>query len=184
MPNFDHPTIPLIKSQFANRKLIATEFRGQTTVVVEKKDLHAIMKFLRDDDKCQYDLLSDVIGVDYLNYPKSTGPQGRFAVVYNLLSTSLNNRIFIKVLLDPTVDTRGIEEDPGLHVDTVTDLWPGAEWTEREVFDMLGIRFDGHPDLRRILLWENYPAYPLRKDYPVKGRGEREAYEVTQRDSA
>ena len=67
---------------------------------------------------------------------------------------------------------------------TVTDLWPGAEWMEREVYDMLGIRFTGHPDLRRILTWEKYPAHPLRKDYPVKGRGEREDYRVVDRDSA
>ena len=76
------------------------------------------------------------------------------------------------------------EPDPALHLESVTDLWPGGEWTEREVYDMFGILFDNHPDLRRILLWESYPAFPLRKDYPVTGRGEREQYAVINRDSA
>ena len=91
------------------------------------------------------------------------GPLARFAVVYNLLSHQHNTRLFVKVFLDPSRDTSGIESDPALHLPTVTDLWPGAEWNEREVFDMFGIRFDGHPDLRRILLWEEYPAHPDRK---------------------
>ncbi|HEX7009490.1 MAG TPA: NADH-quinone oxidoreductase subunit C, partial [Phycisphaeraceae bacterium] len=144
------------------------------------------LRFLRDDPACAYDYLSDVTGVDYLNYPglPAQGPRGRFAVVYNLVSTRDNRRLLVKVYLDPSLDTHGAEDDPALHLPTVTDLWPGAEWMEREVFDMFGIRFDGHPDLRRILLWESYPAHPLRKDYPVTGRGEREDYRVIHRESA
>ena len=75
------------------------------------------------------------------------------------------------------------EPDPALEIDSVTDLWPGAEWPEREVFDMFGIRFRNHPDLRRILTWEEFPAHPLRKDYPLRGRGERETYKVVDRES-
>jgi len=192
-PNLDHPTLPLIKAAFDGRKLFATEFRGETTLVVAKEDLHEVLAFLRHNEACVYDFLSDVTGVDYLNYPKprvspEDMPTGRFAVVYNLYGTGHNGpeskRLFIKVMLDPSLPTDGIEDDPTLHIPTVTDLWPGAEWMEREVFDMLGVHFDAHPDHRRILTWEKYPAHPLRKDYPVKGRGEREDYRVIERDSA
>ncbi|HCT45194.1 MAG TPA: NADH-quinone oxidoreductase subunit C, partial [Phycisphaerales bacterium] len=165
-----------------NAKLRASEFREQPTLVVEPSDLHAIMKFLRDDEECQYNFLSDVVGIDYLNYPAKM--PGRFAVVYNLCAYSRDDRFFVKVFLDPSLPTDGIENDPALVVDSVCDLWPGAEWTEREVFDMFGIRFANHPDLRRILLWEDYPAHPLRKDYPLRGRGERESYRVVDRTSS
>ena len=89
----------------------------------------------------------------------------------------------MKTYLDPSIDTSGIEPDPALELDSVTDIWPGAEWREREVYDMFGIRFTGHPDLRRILTWEDFPAHPLRKDYPLRGRGEREMYKVMERDA-
>ena len=185
-PNLDHPSLPIVKEQFGDIRLLAAEFRGETTLVVPRDHLHDVLSFLRDDPGCAYDFLSDITGIDYLNYPASTreGPAGRFGVVYNLVSTTSNRRLFIKVLLDPSIDTSGIEPDPALHLPTATDLWPGAEWTEREVFDMFGIRFDGHPDLRRILTWETYPAHPLRKDYPLRGHGEREEFRVVERDSA
>jgi NADH-quinone oxidoreductase subunit C len=180
----EHPTLTRLKSAFAAQGLRAAEFGGQTTIVVPKDRLHDVLRFLRDDADCAYDLLSDVCGVDYLNYPGAEKLPGRFAVVYNLVSTRHNRRIFIKVHLEPTLDTHGIADDPALHLPTAFDLWPGAEWNEREVFDMFGIRFDGHPDLRRILLWEDYPAHPLRKDYPIEGRGERESYRILNRQSA
>lgn len=185
-PNLDHPTLPLVKNAFPNAKLFATEFRGLTTLVVPKDDFHAVMAFLRDDGDCRYNFLSHVTCVDYLNYPKSDqpGPGGRFGVVYNLASYTSGLRLIVKVFLDPTRDTHGIETDPALSLPTVCDLWPGAEWTEREVYDMFGITFENHPDLRRILMWEEYPAHPLRKDYPVIGRGEREHYTVVDRETA
>ncbi len=186
-PNLDHPTLPLVKQAFPDRRFYASEFRGETTLVVDRTHLHELMRFLRDEPACAYDFLSDIVGIDYLRYPAGDtgdGPAGRFAVVYNLVSTTHNRRLFVKTLLEPTLDTTGTADDPALHVDSVCDLWPGAEWTEREVFDMFGIRFDGHPDLRRILLWEAYPAFPLRKDYPLRGRGEREEYRIIDRESA
>ncbi|MEM9791173.1 MAG: NADH-quinone oxidoreductase subunit C [Planctomycetota bacterium] len=186
-PSLDHPTLPLVKQAFPGRRLLATEYRGVTTLIVEPADLHEVLAFLKDDDGCRYDFLSDVACADYLNYPGNDAPnrpRGRFGVVYNLVSTRDNRRLLIKAFLDPSLDTAGIEDDPALHLPTCTDLWPGAEWRERECFDMFGIRFDGHPDLRRILTWEHYPAHPLRKDYPVRGRGERETYAVIDRDTA
>lgn len=193
MPNLDHPILPHIKEAFPEAKLFATEFRGETTLVVEVAILHELLAFLKTDERCGYDLLSHITGVDYLRYPKPKNapeamPTGRFGVVYNLLATGTTGpespRLFIKVLLDPSLPTDGIEEDPQLVLPSATDIWAGAEWMEREVFDMFGIRFTDHPDLRRILTWESYPAHPLRKDYPVKGRGEREDYRVVDRDSA
>jgi NADH-quinone oxidoreductase subunit C len=180
--NLDHPSFKIIKDRFPGKRLRATEFRGQSTLIVEKADLKEVMAFLKSDPRTAYDFLSDVGGVDYLNYPAKT--PGRFSVFYNLVSTGSGLRLFVKVFLDPSLPTDGIDHDPALHIPTVTDLWPGAEWSEREVFDMFGIRFDGHPDLRRILTWEAYPAHPLRKDYPLRGRGEREAYRVIDRTDA
>ncbi|MCA9297322.1 MAG: NADH-quinone oxidoreductase subunit C, partial [Phycisphaerales bacterium] len=123
---------------------------------------------------------SDVAGIDYLGYPAEQ--PGRFALVYMLLSHEHNRRLTVKTYLNPSLDTSGIERDPALVVDSVTDIWPAAEWREREAFDMFGIQFRNHPDLRRILTWEDYPAHPLRKDYPLRGRGEREHFRVIDRD--
>ena len=181
-PNLDHPTFTVVKEAFPGKKFRATEFRGQSTLIVEPADLHEVMVFLKSDSRTDYNFLSDVAGIDYLNYPAKQ--IGRFAVVYNLISFARDDRFFVKAYLDPSRPTDGIDEDPALYLDSVTDIWPGAEWPEREVFDMLGIRFRNHPDLRRILLWEDYPAHPLRKDYPLRGRGEREQYKVIDRTSA
>jgi NADH-quinone oxidoreductase subunit C len=178
----DHPTLPVLKASFPDAKFLASEFRGQTTVVVPRERLKDVCRVLRDDPQCAYDMLTDVTAVDYLNYPARQ--PGRFAVLWQLASYSKELRLRLKVYLDPSVDTSGIEPDPELVVDTVTDIWPGAEWLEREVFDMFGIRFKGHPDLRRILLWKDFPGHPLRKDYPLRGRGEREQHRVMARDSA
>lgn len=177
----EHPVFKVVKEQFPLKKLRGTEFRGQATLIVEPKDLHEVMAFLKTDPRCAFNFLSDVVGIDYLNYPAKM--PGRFAVVYNLLSFSRDDRFFVKVHVEPTLPTDGTLDDPALRVDSVCDLWSGAEWPEREVFDMFGIRFTNHPDLRRILLWESYPAHPLRKDYPVRGRGEREQYRVVDRTS-
>jgi len=176
------PVLAAIKERFASAKLRATHFRGQTTLIVEPSDLHAIMACLRDDDRCGFNFLSDVTAVDYLDYPAKT--PGRFAVIYNLVSIARDDRLLVKTFLDPSIPTDGIVEDPALWVDSVCDLWPGAEWTEREVFDMFGIRFRNHPDLRRILTWEEYPGHPLRKDYPLRGRGERDNFGVVDRSTS
>ena len=168
-----------VKTAFAGAALAGTEFQGMSTLVVEPKDLHAVLAYLKGTQG--YGFCSDVGGIDYLNYP---APQpGRFAVFYNLICFERDERFFVKTYLNPSLPTDGIVEDPALWIDSACDLWPGCEWPEREVFDMFGIRFRNHPDLRRILTWEAYPAHPLRKDYPVRGRGEREAYQIVDRSS-
>ena len=180
-PRADHPDLPRVKQAFPTARFQATEFRGQTTLVVDRASAHDVLRFLHDDADCGYDFLCDVTAADYLDYPVEVG--GRFAVVWVLKNLESGRRLLVKTWLEPTVDTEGIAEDPGLEVDSVCDIWPGAEWMEREVFDMFGIRFRNHPDLRRILLWKDYPAHPLRKDYPLRGRGEREHYAVLDRDA-
>ncbi len=180
-PNLDHSTFAAVKEAFAGKTLRGTEFRGLSTLIVEPADLHAVMTFLRQDPRCDYDFLSDVVGLDYLDYPAPT--PGRFGVAYILCSYARTDRFCVKTHVDPSMPTEGIDEDPALVLDSVTDIWPGAEWPEREVFDMFGVRFRNHPDLRRILTWKDYPAHPLRKDYPLRGRGERESYRVVDRTS-
>lgn len=184
-PHLDHPTFGFVREKFAapsGKKFHATEFRGLSTLIVSPPDLHEVMAFLKNDPRTSYNFLADIAGIDYLGYPAEM--PGRFALVYNLISFDRDDRFFVKVFLNPSIPTDGIVEDPALYVDSVTDLWAGAEWIEREAFDMFGIRFRNHPDLRRILTWEAFPGHPLRKDYPLRGRGEREMYQVINRTSA
>ena len=181
-PRLDHPTLPAVKAAFGDVKLQATEFRGQAALIVPPAHLHRVLRFLRDDPQCDYNFLSDVTAADYLNYPAAQ--PGRFAVIYLLSSFAFNRRLTVKTYLNPSIETSGIDVDPALEVDSACDIWPGAEWREREVYDMFGIRFRNHPDLRRILTWKDYPAHPLRKDYPLRGRGEREMYRVMEKNAA
>src|SRR5581483_4121071 len=151
----NHPALQPLKAKFPDVKFLAGEFRDMVTVVVPRENILAVAKFLHDDPAMQYDMLAEVNGVDYLNYPGATH---RFGVNYGLTSISNNKRLWLKVFLDPEHDTspgtaprdEKVNEagDPGLKVDSVCSLWAGAEWMEREVYDMLGIIFVGHPDLR------------------------------------
>lgn len=143
----------------------------QLFVVLPAERLLEVMRFLRDDPRTRFEQLTDVTCVDYLEYP---GAADRFAVIYALLSLTHNHRLWVKVFVN----------DPDPRVPSVTGLWQGANWPEREVFDLFGITFDGHPDLRRILTPEQFVDHPLRKDYPLRGRGEREALPQISRDSA
>jgi len=180
--DIDHPTLRRVKAAFPEVKLKAAMFRGQTTLIVPPGEVHRVMRYLHDDPECDYNFLSDVTAVDYLGYPAET--PGRFAVIYLLISHTHERRLTVKTHLDPTIDTSGIEPDPALELESVTGIWRGAEWREREVYDMYGIRFRNHPDLRRILTWKDFPAHPMRKDFPLRGRGEREMYKVARRDEA
>ncbi|MDY6862097.1 MAG: NADH-quinone oxidoreductase subunit C [Thermodesulfobacteriota bacterium] len=146
-------TIEKLKDQFKESILDVTEFRGETTVKAKKQDIVKISRLLHDDPELSYDYLSDVVGVDYL------GNKPRFEVVYHLYSITNNTRLRVKVDVD--------EKDP--KVDTVTTIWRSADWPERECYDLFGIKFNHHPDLRRILLPDEWNGHPLRKDYPLKG---------------
>ncbi len=143
---------------------------GQYWIRVEPAELLEVMRFLRDDPRCRFDFLCDVTCVDYLNFPDA---EDRFGVIYALVSTVHNHRLWVKVFVN----------DPDPEVPSVTGIWRGAEWPEREVYDLFGIRFKGHPDLRRILCPDWFTCHPLRKDYPLTGRGEREQFEIVYRDS-
>lgn len=146
-----------------------SEFRGQQRVVVPRELLAECMAALRNE--YQFDLLVDVTCVDYLNYRDATD---RFGLVYQLASTVTNARLTVRVMLN----------EPELSVPSMRSLWETANWLERETFDMFGIEFEGHGDLRRILMPEAFAAYPLRKDYPLQGRGERHNFPVLRRGQA
>ena len=176
----EHPALEPLKAKFPEVKFFVGEFRDMVTVIVPREAIVQVCAYLRDDPALRYDMLAELNGVNYLNYP---GTAHRFGVNYGLTSVSNSNRIWLRVYLDPTLDTAPgtalrnedvvQKGDPGLKIDSVTGVWPGAEWLEREVYDMLGIIFVGHPDLRRILTWNGYGSHPLRKDYPLRGIGER-----------
>lgn len=142
----------------------------QIYVRVSAARLLEVMRFLRNDSRCRYEQLCDLTCVDYSDFPKA---RDRYGVIYSLLSLSRNHRLWVKCFAN----------DPDPEVPSVCDVWKGAEWLEREVWDLFGVRFAGHPDLRRIMTWEDFAAHPLRKDYPLRGRGEREDYPVLTRDS-
>ncbi len=147
----------MIEEKFAGQVLAATSHAGQVGVLVKKEMIRDICLYLRDDPSLRMDHLADLTAVDYSRYPGDTGP--RFEVVYNLISTVHRHRIRVKA--------RVTEDDP--RIDSVSSIWQTANWHERETFDLMGVRFDGHPDLRRILLPEDWEGHPLRKEYPLKG---------------
>jgi NADH-quinone oxidoreductase subunit C len=127
---------------------------GDATAVVDAARIAEVMRFLRDTREIELDMLVDLTAVDYL------GEEPRFEVVYHLYSVGRNHRLRVKAR---------VPEEPA-EIDTVTGLWSSANWMEREVYDMYGIRFRGHPDLRRLLLYEEFEGHPLRKDYPKEKR--------------
>jgi NADH-quinone oxidoreductase subunit C len=128
--------------------------QGDATVMIRPESLRSVMEFLKNDPRLQFNLLVDITAVDYL------GRKPRFEVVYHLLSIGHKRRLRIKLRLDGN--------DPA--VESMAGLWGSADWLEREVWDMFGIRFAGHPNLKRILMYEEFEGHPLRKDYPMRKR--------------
>ena len=145
---------------------------GEVTVVIDSAKYHSAMEVLRDSKTLRFDQLIDICGVDYSGYGEGTWRGRRFAVVAHLLSIIHNWRIRVRVFaLD---DVKPV-------ISSVTDIWPAANWFEREAFDMFGIEFDGHPDPRRILTDYDFVGYPFRKDFPVSGYVEMRYDEVEKR---
>ena len=133
--------------------------RGDHTAVVERGGIGDVLRYCRDEADLRFDMLMDLTAVDYLKYPgREDG--ARFEVVYHLYSVPHNHRLRLKAPVE--------EDDPV--VPSAVPLWAAADWFEREVWDMFGIRFEGHPDLRRILLYEEFVGHPLRKDYRINKR--------------
>ncbi|MHC4778816.1 MAG: NADH-quinone oxidoreductase subunit C [Planctomycetota bacterium] len=147
------------------------DYRGQACVVVDPGKITEVLRFLKEDPEMGYNMMVDVTSVDYSAYPKEM--EGRFAVVYHLWSIERKRRIRVKSFL----------RDEFPRMDTAADLYDTANWGEREVYDLMGIGFDGHPDLRRIMLPETFEGHPLRKEYPLEGRGERHDFEKYDPDS-
>ncbi len=146
--------LKLLKERFPEALLETSLPQGDATAVVHPEQLTQIMAFLKDDERLLFNVLVDMTAVDYM------GRNPRFDVVYHLLSIPFTRRLRIKVPVENGQAT----------VDTVSHIWSSANWLEREVWDMFGIRFKGHPDLRRILLYDEFQGHPLRKDYPIRKR--------------
>ncbi|PYV19716.1 MAG: NADH-quinone oxidoreductase subunit C [Acidobacteria bacterium] len=146
--------LELLREKFPEDVLEGSTLRRENTAVIRREALIPVVEFLRNDSRLEFDLLIDLTAVDYL------GRRPRFDVVYHLLSLSGNRRIRLKVRVD-----EGDAEVPSLSAH-----WGCADWLEREVWDMFGIRFTGHPNLKRLLMYEEFRGHPLRKDYPIQRR--------------
>ena len=160
-------TLDALKAAFPT--VAMSEFREQTRAVVSQAEVYDALEFLRDDRG--FELLVDVTCIDYLAFRDA---EHRFGLVYLITNLETNERLTVRCFLD----------EPNVTVPSVVPLWEGANWLEREVYDMFGIEFEGHPDLRRILLPDEFTAFPLRKDYPMQGRGERHNFPVLRRNMA
>jgi NADH-quinone oxidoreductase subunit C len=154
-----NPSAAAIASAFPGAVLKSEVVWGETTVYVDGAGLHDIMRWLRNDSSQRYDYLSDVTAVEHRDF------EAPIEVVWHVRSIPFRRFLRVKVLL---------QKNRPLSVPSVWDIWKGADWLERECYDMFGIQFEGHPDLRRILMWEQYrEGFPLRKDFPLRGRFSR-----------
>jgi NADH-quinone oxidoreductase subunit C len=165
--NIQPPADPVAaaKDRFGDDILHAKEFAGETTIVVAPENIPAVMKFMKETPGLIYNFLSDISAVDYYPNDYGAGYDGenspfrpeRFGIAYHLYSMLYNRRIRIK--------TFAMEEDPV--VPTITDIWLGADWLEREILDMMGVTFENHPDPRRLLMPDDWDGHPHRRDYPL-----------------
>ena len=140
-----------LSKSFGSKIQAKTEFRGETTYTIAASDVREVAQFCRD--QLSFDYLLDITSID------NFGEEPRFEIMYHLYSMPYAFHLRLKLKLSEEIDA----------VDTVSDIWPTANWHEREIYDMMGIKFNEHPDLRRILMWDGYPFFPLRKDFPLAG---------------
>ncbi len=155
----------LLESRIHDSRFQWSTFRDQQRLIVPHNQLLPVMRELRS---LGMDQLVDVTAVDMLEYPNATD---RFEVVYLLLDTESGVRLIVKTHVN----------EPHLTLPSMVPIWFGADWLEREVYDMFGILFEGHPNLKRLLLPDEFESFPLRKDYPIKGRGERHNFPIITR---
>lgn len=150
-----------VQEKFSPEVINTHAFRGDETVIIRPSALRAVARFLKETPEMDFNFLMDLTAVDYLNLADGQMiRETRFEVVYHFYSLKHNQRLRLKVPVDP--------KNP--EIDSLSDLWPSANWYEREVWDMFGIRFRGHPNLKRILMYEEFQGHPLRKDYPFNKR--------------
>ena len=155
-----------LRERFGADSFTTSEFRDNRRVHVSPNYLFGVLELLKNE--CGFDMLVELSAADYLHYANA---KDRYGVWYGLLNVETGLRLWVKTFVN----------DPEPLLPSVYPLWRGADWMEREVYDMYGIEFDGHPDLRRILMPDEFTAYPLRKDYPMRGRGERHNFPVLTR---
>ena len=154
MSDIQSKVLAALQAKFGNHLMKTHSFCGDDTALVDRKAIREIAQFLRDDPGMDFDFLMDITAVDF------PGDELRFEVVYHFYSLKHNHRVRIKA--------RVPESDP--QIDSLSDLWPSANWYEREVWDMFGVKFHGHPNLKRILMYDQFTGHPLRKDYPINKR--------------
>ena len=164
-----------VKEHFQDGVLDLSEEFDELSIVARKDSVYGILEFLKNDAKLSYDFLVDVTAVDYSQMEDvlTKYDYARFMVVYHLYSYKTGDRLRVKTPV----------HEKELSVRTVTSLWKGAAWLEREAYDMFGITFENHPDLRRILMPDDFQGYPLCKDYPLRGRGERESFDFERQNA-
>ena len=156
------------KAKFGDAGLTTSEFRDNFRVHVGADRLEALLAFLKADG---FDMLAELGAADYLRYPNA---KDRYGVWYILVNTTTGQRLIVKTFVN----------DPDPSLPSVYHLWKGSDWMEREVYDMYGILFDDHPDMRRILLPDEFTSFPLRKDYPMRGKGERHNFQPLTRSNS
>lgn len=156
LPSVADP-VEKLKAALPDAVKFTHEFRGETTIIVDGAQIVAVLRFLRDTNGLLFNYLSDISAVDYYpDAPTDARPE-RFAVSYHIHSMIYNRRVRVKVFV--------AEDDPV--IPTSTEVWPSANWLEREIWDMMGIRFDNHPDMRRVLMPQDWDGHPHRRDYPL-----------------